>query len=98
MAARTIQSDFEAMPEATAENTQFPFSWRGGVISALTPVDIKIVAEKKHKRICTLCGQKKPLAYERFSGGLKSYICVECAVRYVQAASKIIKRYGESKA
>ena len=76
---------------------ELPFDWCGGTIFALTQEEIKEVAEEKHKEICVLCGQKKPLLYERFSGGLRSYICEECAMNYVQAASKVMKKYGDDK-
>lgn len=97
MPRRTIQSDFETIATTVEEAPQFPFSWRGGVILPLTPEEIKVVAGVKHKKVCVLCGQKRPLAYERVSGGLKSHICGECAVKYVLGATRVSKMYSAEK-
>lgn len=58
--------------------------WRAGVIM---PLDNVV------EGVCVLCGYKKSLNHERFSGGLPSKICQDCAEKYVERAQKVLEKY-----
>ena len=64
----------------------YPFTWTAGKISH---TDGK--PNEPNHLFCASCGLKKPLNFERLSGGQKSYICDSCAEKYVISASNLMQ-------
>ena len=78
-------------PKQGMQNPNYSFGWAAGVISRISRFGEywdEINTNHKH---CAVCGEEKPLNFERLSGGRKSFICDECAERYVGQASKLIQ-------
>jgi len=67
------------------------YAWGYGVITKLSSAERK---ETRRNKICAICGEKRELTHEKLSGGVKSYICSECASDYVRNAERVKEKYG----
>lgn len=76
---------------AEVEEKEEGYSWGYGVITRLSRREKE---KLKHKKICAICGKERELTHEKLSGGVKSFICGECASEYVKNAERVKAKHG----
>jgi len=73
---------------AGKEELPSSFSFVGGVVTELSNAKRRELTADGGN-VCVLCGLEKELTHQRTSGGRSSYICEDCAQKYIENARKI---------